>query len=106
MLGIRCGLAITDALNCFFGGFKRRDSLTSILMNLGPPSFDTVLADATASCNRTGRLFDVKDSYPRIFESAAFRADTGDDGVIFVRSITIIKRRMWRRRDVSSRLTN
>ena len=44
---------------------------------------------------------------PRIFESAAFRVDTGDDGVIFVRSITIIKRRMWRvRRDVSSRLTN
>ena len=46
---IRRGLiAITDALNCFFW-FKRRDSLTSILVNLGFPSFDTVLANATFS---------------------------------------------------------
>jgi len=48
VLSIRCGLAITDALNCFFG-YKRRDSLTSILVNLGLSSFDTVLANATFS---------------------------------------------------------
>ena len=48
VLSIRCGLATTDALNCLFG-FKRRDSLTSILMNLGLPSFGTVLANATFS---------------------------------------------------------
>jgi len=35
-----------------FFGFKRRDSLTIILINLGLPSFDTVLANATASFMR------------------------------------------------------
>ena len=37
-----------------FFGFKRRDSLTSILVNLGLPSFDTVLANATFSFVRCG----------------------------------------------------
>jgi len=42
------GNVITSMI--FFGlNFKRRDSLTSTLMNLGLPSFDTVLAKANAS---------------------------------------------------------
>jgi len=32
-----------------FFGFKRRDSLTNILMNVGLPSFDTILHNAAAS---------------------------------------------------------
>jgi len=37
-----------DVLNYYFG-FKRRDSLTNILMNVGLPSFDTILHNAAAS---------------------------------------------------------
>jgi len=32
-----------------FFGFKRRDSLTNILLNVGLPSFDTILHNAAAS---------------------------------------------------------
>ena len=64
---IRCGLAIiSDALNCFFG-FKRRDSLTSILVNLGLPSFDTVLANATFSFVRFWSSSNNHIHYPRHF---------------------------------------
>ena len=40
---------IIDVLNYIFFGFKRRDSLTNILMNVGLPSFDTILHNAAAS---------------------------------------------------------
>ena len=33
----------------FFFGYKRRDSLTNVLLTLGLPSFDTVLNNAYAS---------------------------------------------------------
>ena len=39
-----------------FFGFKRRDSLTSILIKLGLPSFDNVLANATSSFLRLWSL--------------------------------------------------
>ena len=35
-----------------FFGFNRRDSLTNILVTLGLPSFDTVMANATMSYSR------------------------------------------------------
>ena len=39
-------------IKLFFFGFKRQDSLTSILVNVGLPSFDTVLANAATSFMR------------------------------------------------------
>ena len=41
-----------------FFGFKRQDSLTSILVNVGLPSFDTVLANAAKSFMRLWHAFD------------------------------------------------
>ena len=52
-LNLHVSLAIINVLKCFFFGFKRSDSVTQILLQLGLPSFNTLIQNSRIIFLRT-----------------------------------------------------